>query len=188
MRLKIWCWLIKKAWKLQIHIWSHLSRDAPRASTIGSAISNIDCRMEATTMKRMMERRKALWMTWSSISPVWTARISSVMPSVIPLQRQNTNMPKTDATGKTLTRPHASTCRRILRPVHGVVIYEGSVTLKIELAECKNSQSDEGDGENKAQQGVWRTTTFCNTVDNNQINIWIFLVTISLKIHFFLHS
>lgn len=66
---------------------SYLSLDAPRARTMGSAISSMDCRMEATTMKRMMERRKALWMTWSSMRPVWTARISRVMPSVIPLHR-----------------------------------------------------------------------------------------------------
>lgn len=39
---------------------SYLSLDAPRARTMGSAISSMDCRMEATTMKRMMERRKAL--------------------------------------------------------------------------------------------------------------------------------
>lgn len=69
---------------------------------------------------------------------------------------------------QTLTGSHACTCRHGFRPVHGVVIHEGSVTLKIELAKCKNSQSDEGDGENKAQQGVWRTTTFCNTVGKNQ--------------------
>lgn len=57
---------------------------------------------------------------------------------------------------------------RVFRPVHGVVIHEGSVTLKIELAERENSQSNEGDGENKAQQGVRRTTAFCNTVDKNR--------------------
>ena len=64
----------------------YLSLEAPRARTMGSAISSIDCRMEATTMKRMMERRKARWITCSSIRPVWTARISKVMPSVIPLE------------------------------------------------------------------------------------------------------
>lgn len=42
---------------------NYLSLDAPRARTMGSAISSMDCRIEATTMKRMMERRKALWMT-----------------------------------------------------------------------------------------------------------------------------
>lgn len=66
----------------------------------------------------------------------------------------------------------------VFRPVHGVVIHEGSVTLKIELAECKNSQSDEGDGENKAQQGVWRTATFCNTVRREPSGKLTFLVNI----------
>lgn len=64
---------------------AYLSLDAPSASTMGSAISSMDCKMEATTMKRMILRRKARWMTWSSIRPVWTARINSVIPSVIPL-------------------------------------------------------------------------------------------------------
>ena len=49
--------------------------------------------------------------------------------------------------------------------MHGVVIHKGSVTLKVELAECENSQSNEGDGENQTQQGVRCTTTFCNTED-----------------------
>lgn len=49
------------------------------------------------------------------------------------------------------------------RPVHGVVIHECSVTLKVELAECENPQSDEGDGENQTQQGVRSATTLCNT-------------------------
>lgn len=49
--------------------------------------------------------------------------------------------------------------------MHGVVIHKGSVTLQVELAECENSQSNEGDGENQAQQGVRCTTTFCNTED-----------------------
>ncbi|CAI5673717.1 unnamed protein product [Oreochromis niloticus] len=38
----------------------------------------MDCRMEAATIKRTIERRKALWMTCSSMRPVWTARISKV--------------------------------------------------------------------------------------------------------------
>lgn len=70
---------------------TYLSLEAPRAKTMGSAISSMDCRMEATTMKRMMERRKARWMTCSSIKPVCTARISSVMPSVIPLHMWETD-------------------------------------------------------------------------------------------------
>lgn len=51
-------------------------------------------------------------------------------------------------------------------PVHGVVIYECPVTLQVELAECKNSQGNEGDGENQTQQGVRSATTLCNTNDN----------------------
>lgn len=148
-----------------IHL-SYLSLEAPRARTMGSAISSMDCRMEATTMKRMMERRKALWMTWSSMRPVWTARIRRVMPSVIPLYGQ---------TGRThakwfqilsLTNRHPQHTRGdacIDWPVHGVVIHKGSVTLKVELAECQNSKSNEGDSENKTQQRVRCATTFCNT-------------------------
>lgn len=63
----------------------YLSLDAPSAKTMGSAISSMDCRMEATTMKRMMLSRNARWTTWSSMRPVCTARISRVTPSVIPL-------------------------------------------------------------------------------------------------------
>lgn len=47
--------------------------------------------------------------------------------------------------------------------MHCVVIHKRSVTLKVELAECENSQSNEGDSENQTQQGVRCTTTFCNT-------------------------
>lgn len=36
-------------------------------------------------------------------------------------------------------------------PVHGVVIHKGSVTLKVELAECEDSQSNERDSENQTQ-------------------------------------
>lgn len=64
---------------------AHLSLEAPSASTMGSAISSMDCKIEATTMKRMMLKRKARWITCSSISPVCTDRISKVIPSVIPL-------------------------------------------------------------------------------------------------------
>lgn len=49
--------------------------------------------------------------------------------------------------------------------------------MKIELAEGKHSQSNEGDCENEAQQGVWRTATFCNTVDKNRHRC-SFLITI----------
>lgn len=77
-------------------------------------------------------------------------------------------MPNARRYSQRVTSSQAYRRRRLLRPVHGVVIHEGSVTLKIELAEGKNSQSNEGDCENEAQQGVWRTATFCNTVDNNQ--------------------
>lgn len=65
---------------------SYLSLEAPNARTIGSAISSMDCRMEATTMKRIILSRNARCTTWSSIKPVCTARIRSVTPSVIPLQ------------------------------------------------------------------------------------------------------
>lgn len=47
--------------------------------------------------------------------------------------------------------------------MHGVVVHKGSVTLQVELAQGENSQRNEGDGENQTQQGVWSTTTFCNT-------------------------
>lgn len=50
-----------------------------------------------------------------------------------------------------------------LWPVHGVVVHEGSVALQVELAECENAQSDEGDGEDQTQQRVRRTATLCNT-------------------------
>lgn len=145
---------------------SYLSLDAPRARTMGSAISSMDCRMEATTMKRMMERRKALWMTWSSMRPVWTARISRVMPSVIPLHR-NEHARWLKLTTRHQQTPSTNPHTHILAdwPVHCVVIHKGSVTLKVELAECENSQSNEGDGENQTQQGVRCTTTFCNTED-----------------------
>lgn len=58
------------------------------------------------------------------------------------------------------------------RPVHGVVIHEGSVTLKVELAECENSQSDEGDRENQTQQWVRCTTALCNTEDRERRGIF----------------
>lgn len=47
--------------------------------------------------------------------------------------------------------------------MHGVVVHEGSVALQVELAECENAQSDEGDGEDQTQQRVRRTATLCNT-------------------------
>lgn len=53
--------------------------------------------------------------------------------------------------------------------------------MKIELAESKHSQSNEGDCENEAQQGVWRTATFCNTVDKNPHRLRSFLITILKK-------
>lgn len=99
-----------------------------------------------------------------------------------PAERQNKDMPNARHYSQRLTRSQAYIPRHPLRPVHGVVIHEGSVTLKIELAEGKNSQSNEGDCENEAQQGVRRTATFCNTVDKNrQVHRWIFLITILKK-------
>lgn len=65
---------------------SYLSLEAPSARTMGSAISSMDCSMDATTMKRIILSRNARCTTWSSIKPVCTARIRSVTPSVIPLQ------------------------------------------------------------------------------------------------------
>lgn len=50
-------------------------------------------------------------------------------------------------------------------PVHGVVIHECPVTLKVELTECENSQGNEGDGENQTQQGVRSAATLCDTDD-----------------------
>lgn len=86
----------------QTAVWVYLSLEAPSASTMGSAISSIDCRMEATTMKRMMLRRKALWMTCSSISPVCTARIKRVIPSVMPLRKRARNWCSCSSNGKSL--------------------------------------------------------------------------------------
>lgn len=63
----------------------YLLREAPSASTMGSAISIMDCSVEVTTMKRMMLRRKVRWRTCRSSSPVCSASSSSVTPSVTPL-------------------------------------------------------------------------------------------------------
>lgn len=63
----------------------YLFREAPSASTMGSAISIMDCSVEVTTMKRMMLRRKVRCRTCRSSSPVCSASSSSVTPSVTPL-------------------------------------------------------------------------------------------------------
>lgn len=63
----------------------YLLRDAPRARITGSVISIIDCRVEVTTMKRMMLRRKVRCSACMSSRPVWRARRSRVTPSVTPL-------------------------------------------------------------------------------------------------------
>ena len=63
----------------------HLLRDAPRARMTGSVISIIDCRVEVTTMKRMILRRKVRCSACISSRPVWRARRSRVTPSVTPL-------------------------------------------------------------------------------------------------------
>lgn len=46
----------------------------------------MDCRVEVTTMKRMMLRRKVRCRACMSNRPVWRARRSSVTPSVTPLR------------------------------------------------------------------------------------------------------
>lgn len=63
----------------------YLLRDAPRARITGSVISIMDCRVEVTTMKRMMLRRKVRCSACMSNRPVWRARRRSVTPSVTPL-------------------------------------------------------------------------------------------------------
>lgn len=63
----------------------YLLRDAPRARIIGSVISIIDCKVEVTTMKRMMLRRKVRCSACMSNRPVWRASRSRVTPSVTPL-------------------------------------------------------------------------------------------------------
>ena len=64
---------------------AHLLREAPRARMMGSVISIMDCRVEVTTMKRMMLRRKVRCRVCMSNRPVWRARRSRVTPSVTPL-------------------------------------------------------------------------------------------------------
>lgn len=49
---------------------SYLFRDAPSARITGSVISIIDCRVEVTTMKRMMLRRKVRCSACISNRPV----------------------------------------------------------------------------------------------------------------------
>lgn len=48
----------------------YLLRDAPRARMMGSVISIMDCRVEVTTMKRMMLRRKVRCSACISKRPV----------------------------------------------------------------------------------------------------------------------
>lgn len=69
--------------------WSYRFLEAPRDRMTGSVISIMNCRVEVTTMKRMMLRRKVRCGTCMSIRPVWRASSSSVTPSVTPLGDQD---------------------------------------------------------------------------------------------------
>lgn len=64
----------------------YLFRDAPSARRTGSVISIMDCRVEVTTMKRMILRRKVRCSACMSSRPVWRASSSNVTPSVTPLR------------------------------------------------------------------------------------------------------
>lgn len=46
--------------------------------------------------------------------------------------------------------------------MHGIVIHEGSVTLKVEFAECEDTKCQKRYSEDQAQQWVWSTTALCN--------------------------
>lgn len=64
----------------------YLLRDAPRARMMGSVISIMDCKVEVTTMKRMILRRKVRCSACISNRPVWRASRRRVTPSVTPLR------------------------------------------------------------------------------------------------------
>lgn len=95
----------------------YLLREAPNASTMGSAISIMDCSVDVTTMKRMMLSRKVRCRTCRSSSPVCSASSSSVTPSVTPLHgvgceagapsAPNAAVPCRDPAGDAPRPPHA---------------------------------------------------------------------------------